>query len=355
MINDILHVGKKNTFVTGRASTAIYLILLSNDIMDKLVLVPANICFAAIYPILYSGNQPLFIDVGDDGNLTYDIVVRTFKSPLASQISAVLLPHMYGNPCADVNLISDYLHQQDILLIEDCALAMGAEVCQQNVGSFGDYAIYSFGYSKTIDIGNGGLIASSRNLDKITDYSNKLNLISEKSISDLKLLSQINRVIRNNEENDLVRFIFDCIPKLYKDAFIYKADEELINAIEFKIKDLSLVIDERRQKQFYYHSKLKKNNHFNIYDFNEGAVPWRFNLLVNPRVKRNLIECMLENRVAVSDWYPVVTRMFGVYDEFPNADKMEKEIINFPVISISYTEIDRICGLINYYFEKIEL
>lgn len=352
MINELLQLRKRNYFITGRGSTAIYLILLSNEIKNKWVLVPANICYAAIYPLLYSGNKPLFVDVSDDGNLSLELIAKACDKISSSNISAVLLPHMYGNPCQDVERIADYLSQRNIILIEDCALAMGAELADKKVGIFGNYAIYSFGYSKTIDIGNGGLIVSSKNLDRIADYANQLPQLSTKSIHDLKLLSQLYRVIRNNGENELVRFIFAMIPKLYYDAFIYKADEALIKIIESKIENLSSVINERRQKELYYHSQLKENAALAIYKFSEGAVPWRFNLLVYPPIKQNLIDYLLENRVVVSDWYPVVSPMFGVYDEFPTASKMEKAILNFPVHSISYSEIDRVCNLINCYFSQ---
>ena len=67
---------RKNSLFVGRAATAIYLVL--NTLMkDKEVIVPSNICYAAVYPIIYSKNMPVFVDIDKKtGNSTYEEIIK---------------------------------------------------------------------------------------------------------------------------------------------------------------------------------------------------------------------------------------------------------------------------------------
>ena len=92
-----------NTTITGRASTAIYAILKVSNISNMNVLLPANICYAAVYPVILSGNKPMFVDINDDGNLTLEII-KNCKNDFA----AAIIPHMYGNICLEIEEISNF-------------------------------------------------------------------------------------------------------------------------------------------------------------------------------------------------------------------------------------------------------
>ena len=56
---------------------------------------------------------------------------------------------MYGIP-NEVEKIKKKIGKKNIFLIEDCAQSMGSEINNNHLGSFGEIAIYSFGYSKNI-------------------------------------------------------------------------------------------------------------------------------------------------------------------------------------------------------------
>lgn len=143
--------------VVSRAASAIYLVLSALRLPNKQVLVPANLCYAAIFPILYAGYEPVFCDVDvTSGNVTYESVAAA----LTPETGAMIVPHMYGNPVGDMPEIAQICRQSGILLIEDCASAMGAKSPGYPLGAMGDYTVYSTGYSKTLDLGYGGLLVS---------------------------------------------------------------------------------------------------------------------------------------------------------------------------------------------------
>ena len=86
--------------VVGRAASAIYLVLSELSKKDKFVIVPANICYAAIFPILSAGLKPLFCDIDKySGNVTVESIRNVINE---ENIVAAIIPHMYGNPVKDI-------------------------------------------------------------------------------------------------------------------------------------------------------------------------------------------------------------------------------------------------------------
>ena len=85
-----------------------------------------------------------------------------------------------------------------------------------------------------------------------------------------------------------------------------------------------------------------------IYHFNEGAVPWRFNLLLGEEKKRFIKYC-LDRSLPISDWYPDVTGMFQRDEEYIGCKLHEEQIVNFPLL-LSDEKVLAVCNAINEYF-----
>ena len=361
MIMDILKI-KKNELIVSRAGTAVYLILKANRIEGRKVIVPANLCYAAIYPILYSGNEPLFVDVSyDDGNVTYreieEAVCKAADTNRSGDIAAAILPHMYGNTISDIEKICGFLRENDIISIEDCASAMGAEIVRDKAvrdaseskmfcGSVGDYGIFSTGYSKTIDVGGGGIIISDNDL---SEESRLYAALDEKQdigeIND-SFFSKLYRLIRNTPQQTLTKAVWSGLADAMRPTFIFH-DSEIEQKMIEALPELPGIIRERREKCTEYDSLIHYGDTFRRYNFHDGAAPWRFNLWVCENRRNDVVSYLLENKVPVSDWYPAVTPIFGIdASTYPNAEKMGNTILNFPLL-IEDDEIKRICKCIN--------
>lgn len=333
---------KKNILFVSRAATAIYLILKENGIYGQRVLVPANICYAAVYPIIFSGNIPVFCDIDDIyGNVSADSVCA-YKD-----ISAAILPHMYGNPIHDIKKIADYFRMNDILFIEDCASALGADIEGKKSGDFGDYSIFSTGYSKTIDIGEGGMLCSDRDLSHIREIYGQLHLQNETDRANEALFSKIYRLIRNNPDQNISASIWNAIGNEMHDTFI-NCIPDIENVIPPELENWEMVVGTRRKKYALYLSLIAETSDVKMIPLLAGASPWRFSVLASPDIHRNLIDYLLNNDVPVSDWYPNVTPIFGSKLKFKNVDKMETQIINFPLL-IDDANIRSYCDLVNSF------
>ena len=344
MGTNILNI-KKNMVFTGRAATAIYLILKSLKKNKGIVLYPANICYAAIYPAIYAGYEIKLIDIdAKSGNIDFAELKKYIHTA-----DVIVIPHMYGNPVPYINDISALCKKNQVALIEDCASAMGAEVDGQLCGSFGDYSIFSTGYSKTIDVGGGGFLLTDNSVDII---KSEYELLEEKSNhleDDEAFFSRLYRLIRNNPNQSLEKYIWNGLKDNLQSMFIYR-DTLIESKILEAINDLSDIIAKRKKTLEIYHNNLMECEEFSLYQWELGAAPWRCNILVKKN-KKELISYLLDKDIPVSDWYPSVQNIFGKEEVFCNTKKMEDEILNFPLL-IDEEEIVRVCKEVNSFYNN---
>lgn len=338
---------KENFIVLGRASVGIFLVLDQINSDKRGVIVPANICYAAIYPILYAGKYPVFCDVNQyDGNVT----PTTFSKICLDQVCAAIFPHMYGNPIRDFPIIAQICKEKKITLIEDCASAMGA-TADYRVGSIGDYVVYSTGYSKTLDLGYGGFLCSDNSLKELEKCESSLPIHTAQNEQNEKLFSKIYRVLRNEGKNtDIEKMIYLNLAECMRGSFVHSIKRENKEELIRQVEKLNEVILERRKNYLLYHSYLEKYRKY-AYLYSEGAVPWRYSLLIDPKIKVRLIRKLLDEGLPVSDWYPCVTPLFQDYKVYSGAKWHEDHIVNFPIMT-SEVVIQRICETICGQLQK---
>ena len=334
--------------VVSRAATAIYLVLSASRLRRRQVLVPANLCYAAIFPILYAGYEPVFCDVdAASGNVACGHVLAA----LTPRTGAMIVPHMYGNPVGDMQEIARLCKERGILLIEDCASAMGARSSEYPLGAMGDYTLYSTGYSKTLDLGYGGLLVSQeKDLLDLEARERELPSLTAEAVQNLAFFSKMYRLMRN-EGGDLpiTKMIYAGLPECCRLGFVHRLDAVKRDFILCKLEDLDGVIAKRRDALNYYTHRLSGLSPELLYPYAPGAVPWRFNLLISDYETRQILirEC-LRRKLPVSDWYPRVTPIFQSTKLFPGAEQHERQIVNFPLLA-DRDEIDSICELLLEY------
>jgi dTDP-4-amino-4,6-dideoxygalactose transaminase len=108
--------------------------------------------------VLNQGLKPIFADVNDNGNLSIENIIKTYRKT----VKAIILVHLNGLSC-DLDPIVKFAKEKNIFLIEDCSQAHGATYKGRPVGSFGDVAIWSFCQDKIISTGGEGGMISTNN------------------------------------------------------------------------------------------------------------------------------------------------------------------------------------------------
>ena len=323
--------GKRNVVAVGRAASGIYLILRRHFASGR-VLVPANICYAAVYPVVYAGMEPVFCDVDPS---TGNVTPTEFARVASVGVRAAIVPHMYGNPVRCMGEIASLCAEHGILLIEDCASAMGAEEEGRPTGTFGDYAIYSTGYAKTLDLGLGGLVASDLPLGELEEeertlprYASDVERLEKEFSRNYRLWRNSNTPLERSPIGDY--FWGGDFRRMFVFGIPQGLSEKMANAIRSR---LAGEISSRRTACGVYDRCLSEAGCrlLRRYPFGPGSVPWRWCVFIGPEMRRRVIDALLERKVPVSDWYPSVVSLFHVEDRFANAREMGESLLNFPL------------------------
>ena len=170
-------IPKKNFYWTSSARNALYLILnyiKKSSNKQLTIAIPAFTCQVIKDSAKRAKYKVIYYDSGIVAS------VEDIQSVLENKPDIIILSYNFGYLPDEINKIVEMCKKYNIIIIEDCAQALGAKQKGKLAGSFGDYVIYSFGISKNIGF-DGGLVASDE----------KLVLKNQKNMPFIKLLSSI--------------------------------------------------------------------------------------------------------------------------------------------------------------------
>ncbi len=213
---------------------------------DDEVIVPAFTFIATANSVLFQGAKPVFSDID---NNTYNLDPEDVLEKISPKTKAVIGVHLFGHPF-DVDAISDICEDHNLILIEDCAQAHGAEYNRKKVGGFG-IGCFSFYPTKNMTTGEGGIITTNDNefskrcrilrnhgqtekyLHVVLGYNYRMTDIQAAiGISQLKKLDFLNnRRIKNAEYyNKNIRI--EGLKKPYKDKKVKHVYHQYVLKIE---------------------------------------------------------------------------------------------------------------------------
>jgi len=121
------------------------------------VIVPSFTFAATANAVVLAGAVPVFADIEPDSfNLDPDSVARA----IGPNTAAIMPVHLYGHP-ADMGRLSALAAEHSLALFEDAAQAHAATLDGRQVGTFGDWAMFSLYPTKNMTSGEGGMVVSA--------------------------------------------------------------------------------------------------------------------------------------------------------------------------------------------------
>lgn len=152
-------VGTKHAFATSSALGALDISAMLCQFQEgDEVICPAHTYAASAYPFAKYGAKIVWADINAD---TFVIDLNQIEKVFTPKTKAIIVVHLYGLP-ANMHEIMQFAKDKNILVIEDCAQAIGATINQSQVGSFGDIGVFSFQSHKNIStLGEGGMITTN--------------------------------------------------------------------------------------------------------------------------------------------------------------------------------------------------
>ena len=265
---------------------------------------------------------------------------RQIKKCVTKKTKAIVIVHYQGFSIEYLDKLKIFCNRKKIFLIEDAAQAFGTYFKDKPLGTFGDFACFSFHNTKNIHAGIGGLIVINNRkfikksnfiFDKGTDrtlvISNKRKYYSWVEIGSSFLLPELNASYLLPQFNDLKKIVL-YRSKLYM-RYMYNFNKwvngefSICNNLSTKYNFHALVIVLKRKQRVDFLNYLKR---FKINAF-IGYVP-----LHKSKIGKKFL--LKKQKLKITD-------------------EVEKKIVRLPLHnSLKIKDIDFISKKINFFFNS---
>lgn len=152
------YVGAKYAVSIANGTAALHAACFAAGIQAGDEVITTPITFAASANcILYCGGTPVFADIDAK---TYNIDPSEIRRKITTKTKAIIPVHFTGQPC-DMDKIGAIARENNLIVIEDAAHAVGADFKGKPIGSISDMTTFSFHPVKHITTGEGGMVTTN--------------------------------------------------------------------------------------------------------------------------------------------------------------------------------------------------
>jgi len=285
------------------------------------VIVPAQTHTATAHAVEYTGARAVFADVHA---VTGNILIEEIEKKLTSKSKGIIPVHMAGYPC-DINEIIKICDVYNLVLIEDCAHALGTRYKDKHTGNFGITGNFSFYPTKQITTGEGGMVIS--NEESVINFIKKHKAFGIDTPPEIRTRPGM----------------YDVRGLGYNYRMTNFQAALGVGQMERYEKNLK----KRQANGKLYTELLKNNDLLNFPDFTSENSYFLFQLILKKHLNRDrVITRLKEKGIGVSIHYatpvPIMTyyqEKYGyISKEFPNAIEYGNQSISLPVYPKVTTE-----------------
>ena len=161
-------IGVKHCISTNNGTDALILSLKSLGIKkgDEVITV-CNSFYATAGAIVACGAKPIFVDADKRYQINVDKIQRAITKK-----TKVILPVHWGGASPDMKKILDISSKNNLKVIEDACMGIGAKIKSKSPGTFGKVNAMSMHPLKSLNVmGDGGIVVT--NDDKIASWCKK--------------------------------------------------------------------------------------------------------------------------------------------------------------------------------------
>jgi dTDP-4-amino-4,6-dideoxygalactose transaminase len=292
------YVGSPHAITVSSGTAALHLACLAARLgPGDEVIVPAFTFVASASAIRYVGATPVLCDVASPQNFNID--VADVERRITPRTRAVVAVHFCGYPAAIAELRA-LCDEHELILIEDCAQAIGARIDAdgRQVGTVGDLGAFSFFSKKQLCVGEGGMVTTASE-----EYADRIRLLRSHALSS----STWDRHRGHDPAYDIVDV-----------GFNYRIDEPRAALGLSRLGRLPQSLDARRATVRAYRERLAGIDGVDLC-FGEEAVErsshFAFPVLLPDRESRDRFRDSLKADGIQTTWYPAL-HSFTDYKQF---------------------------------------
>lgn len=299
------------------------------------VALPSHTAYATVAAVLRVAAIPIFIDVQSDRPvISSETLAHTLS--ICKSVKAVIVVHLYGEVC-DLESIQSLCNLNHITLIEDCAQATGSLYHNHRVGTFGDFAAFSFYPTKNLGaMGDGGMLVVNPRI-----HQNQLEIARQM------------RFYGWNDNREAINFGVNS-----------RLDEFQALLLSGKLHNLDLQIERRRELAALYNSELEPYLGNQIIDLPSDQDYWSHSyhlyvIQLQPSLRNKLMEASKQAEIPLGLHYslpchkhPYILNNYPGLHPLPNTETIVQQILTLPLNPyLKSKDIRKVCDFIkSFYF-----
>ena len=302
------YYNKKYSIITYSGTLAIESVLktLKLDKKDK-VLISSFTCYSVLEAVINAGLTPVVITPNNGFLYTKEELEEIFKK---ENIKVYIAVHQYG-------YYQEFPTNCEVVIIEDYSQAWNITKKNGQMNYKGDYIIQSFGKTKPLSYGIGGIICSNKDISKFFDLKEK----SDRS-----------------KDYPLLEYVYPL--EINEEKLMYKGTKKVAKAREF-VSELEKVLSK------YEIFNLITNN-----DYNPSY--HRYVVRIKKDDKDKVSKILDESSISYQYEYKVGLNEIPLYKKY--SKKTNNNIKEYVLLLIktdnSLNNIKKLNKLLEIYYEK---
>ena len=311
------YVGAPHAVGCNSGTDALHLPLVAAGIgAGDEVVVPAFTFFATAEAVSYTGATPVFADINP---ATFALSMESLKKRVTRKTRAVIVVHLFGQ-CAEMDDMAAFCKERKLLLIEDCAQALGAEYRERRAGGWGDFGSFSFYPTKNLAaVGDAGMI-TARN----PEHDKTLRMLRHHGSRQTYLHERVGWNSRLDELQAAVLRV-----KLKKLDDFNAARRRVAQLYRQKLRGVTLPTEDTRGRHVYHQFTIRSE-------------------------RRDAIrEALTQDGIAASIFYPMPLHKQPAYEaanrglSLPASEEAAKTVLSLPINPLlDEAAVERICARI---------
>jgi dTDP-4-amino-4,6-dideoxygalactose transaminase len=325
------YIGVKHAVGVASGTDALHLAMLALGIGpgDEVITTPFTF-IATVDMMMHAGARPIFVDIDPK---TCNIDSSLIEARITKKTRAILPVHLYGLP-VEMDQILALAKKHHLLVIEDCAQALGAEYKGKKVGSMGEAGCLSFFPSKSLGAyGDGGMV--------VTDSP--------------PIAEKVDMLRRHGAK---VTYYYSML------GFNSRLDALQATLLRVKLRHLDDWNRLRREKASLYQKKLGNISGISLIGEPDGCLS-SYNYytiyLKDAGIDREKLREYLKSQgVATAVYYPlslhlqVVCKPLGYKPgDLPHSERAQERVLSLPMYpELEDSQIDYVAGKIREFINK---
>ncbi|MCK5127028.1 MAG: DegT/DnrJ/EryC1/StrS family aminotransferase [candidate division Zixibacteria bacterium] len=329
---------------SGRAALSMILDSIKQVVSENKneIIVPAYTCYSVAASIVKSGYKIRLVDVCPE---TLDFDFSSLEKQDFSNVAAILVCSLFGI-VNDWGRLRKLSQDNDILLIDDAAQALGESYEGTPCGTLGDAGFYSFGRGKNLSVYSGGMIVT-KNSELAPHLTQKYD-----SLPSPGFIANVSSLFKMDVYSLMSRPVLFWFPAMlpflgigetvYDESF-YLAQSSRVQKCGMSVlfPKLKKLREKRIQNSIAIVNSLEKSEKIVVPGFESDNCPGyiRLPVLVKDKETRdNIIERLRDIGIVASTMYPgtiskieaIKDHLAGADNDYPGAQSIVDRLLTLP-------------------------